>query len=181
MRGLVVGIAATGIAGQLILVLLVGAAALSIFGVQGPLALVRRTIRGGELWLAFGIAAFATMGSLFFSQVAHFIPCNICWYQRYCMYPLPLVLLPIAVRGARWAARWVLPIPLVGASLSVYHVLIEQGLAPQFAACIQSLCGLRWINEFGFVTIPTLAFTAFAIVISLLMLATANPVRQSHY
>jgi hypothetical protein len=60
----------------------------------------------------------------------------------------------------------------------VYHVLIENGLAPQFTRCLQSLpagCGLKWIEEFGFVTIPTMALTAFALVIVLLTFASGAP------
>ena len=62
----------------------------------------------------------------------------------------------------------------MGAGLSVYHVLIENGLAPQSTDCLLSTpggCGLVWINEFGYVTIPTLALTAFALVFALLLLA----------
>ena len=42
------------------------------------------------LALAFVVAAVATAGSLYFSEVAHFTPCRLCWYQRICMYPLAL-------------------------------------------------------------------------------------------
>src|SRR4051812_43692595 len=45
------------------------------------------------LWLAFLVAATATAGSLYFSEHAHFVPCNLCWYQRIAMYPLSLLLL----------------------------------------------------------------------------------------
>ena len=38
-------------------------------------------------WLAFLVAATATLGSLYFSEVAHFVPCRLCWFQRIAMYP----------------------------------------------------------------------------------------------
>ena len=38
-------------------------------------------IEGYELWLAFAVAAIATGGSLFFSEIAHFVPCELCWYS----------------------------------------------------------------------------------------------------
>jgi hypothetical protein len=37
-------------------------------------------------------------------------------------------------------------------------------------------CGLKWINEFGYVTIPTLALTAFALVFALLLFAVLDSV-----
>ena len=40
------------------------------------------------LWIAFLVAATATAGSLYFSEVADFVPCRLCWFQRIAMYPL---------------------------------------------------------------------------------------------
>ena len=46
--------------------------------------------------LAAAVAASATAGSLYFSEVADFVPCQLCWYQRIAMYPLA-VILPLAL------------------------------------------------------------------------------------
>ena len=43
---------------------------------------MRDLLWGYELWGAFVVAAIATGGSLFFSQVADYIPCEFCWFQR---------------------------------------------------------------------------------------------------
>jgi disulfide bond formation protein DsbB len=175
IRGIIVGLAGLGVAGQALAGLLLVLAVLAAIGLHTPLAFVEKNVKGLGLWLAFLVAALATAGSLFFSEIAHFTPCELCWYQRICMYPLAIATLITAVLDARRAARWLLPLPVVGAGLSVYHVLIENGLAPQTMGCLLSLpggCGLKWINEFGFVTIPTLALTAFALVIAFLLFAT---------
>jgi hypothetical protein len=34
-------------------------------------------------------------------------------------------------------------------------------------------CALKWINEFGYMTIPTLALTGFALIFVFLLLAAA--------
>lgn len=177
MRAIVVGLAGLGVAGQIAAGLLIMVAVLAALGVRTPLTFVRRQLHGYELWLAFVVAAFATSGSLFFSEVANFIPCQLCWYQRYCMYPLAPVTLIVAVMRARRAARWLLPVPVVGAGISVYHLLIENGLAPQSDDCLLSApggCALKWIHEFGYVTIPTLALTAFALVFAFLLFAAVS-------
>ena len=183
VRSIVLGLAALGAAGQAIIALLLVAALFSVVGRPAPLAFARRLISGYEHWLAFLIAALATAGSLFFSEVAHFTPCALCWYERICMYPLAILTLIAAARGGRLAARWLLPVPVIGAGLSVYHVLIENGLAPQFMACLLSLpggCGMKWIDEFGFMTIPTLALTGFALIVALLLFAAAGPKPPHH-
>jgi disulfide bond formation protein DsbB len=180
MRGIVVSLAGLGVAGQLAAAFLLIIAVLAVVGLRTPLAFVRKNLKGFELWLAFLVAALATGGSLFFSEVAHFPTCELCWYQRFCMYPLSIALLVVAVFRARRATRWLLPLPVVGAGLSIYHLLIENGLAPQTTDCLLSApggCGLMWINEFGYVTIPTLALTAFVLVFALLLFAAPTPYR----
>ena len=183
VRSIVVGLAALGAAGQAIIALVLVAALLSVVGRPALLAFVRRLISGYEHWLAFLVAALATTGSLFFSEVAHFTPCALCWYERICMYSLAILTLIAAARGGRRAARWLLPVPVIGAGLSVYHVLIENGLAPQFMACLLSLpggCGMKWIDEFGFMTIPTLALTGFTLIVAFLLFAAAGPKPPHH-
>jgi len=177
MRSLVVGLASAGVVANVMVALLVVLALLAAVGFRRPWALLRLKLQGVEVWLAFLVAAIATSGSLFFSEIAHFTPCALCWYQRFCMYPLAIATFVIATSGAVSAARWLLPLSLGGAALSLYHVLIENGLAPQTAGCLLSLpggCALKWINEFGYITIPTLALTAFALVSALLLLATPH-------
>ena len=47
------------------------------------------------------IALTATLGSLFYSEVVGYLPCEFCWFQRILMYPLALLLLVILfIKGA---------------------------------------------------------------------------------
>ena len=176
-HGTIVVLAALGVAGQVLggaLILVVLAAAV---GVRGPLRAVRNALWGYELWAAFVVAAIATGGSLFFSEIAHFVPCELCWFQRICMYPLSIVTLLAALRGDHPVARHLLPLPIVGACVSVYHLLVENGVVEQAKACLASApggCATKWIDEFGWITIPTLALTAFVLLIAFLGLAAAE-------
>ena len=135
---------------------------------------VRHALWGYELWLAFFVAALATGGSLFFSEIAHFAPCELCWFERICIYPLAIVMLLIALADDRRAARYLLPLPIVGAGLAVYHVLVERGVVSQTQGCAVSApggCATKWVEELGYVTIPVLTLTAFALLLGLLVLA----------
>jgi disulfide bond formation protein DsbB len=174
----IVLLSALGVAGQVIAAALLLVAVLALFGVGGPLRGVCRAIEGYELWLAFVVAAIATGGSLFFSEIAHFVPCELCWYQRICMYPLSILTLLMAVHDDHRAARYLLPLPVVGAGVSVYHLLIENKVVGESTTCSISApggCGVKWINEFGYMTIPTLALTAFALLFGLLLIASFAP------
>jgi disulfide bond formation protein DsbB len=170
----IVTLAALGVAGQVLaaLLLLVGLAWLA--GLRGPGDAVRRALEGYELWLVFVVASIATGGSLFFSEVAHYVPCELCWFQRIFMYPLSIVTLLAALFNDHRVARYLLPLPVIGAGFAIYHVLVEEGVVTQSQSCLVSApggCATKWIDEFGYVTIPVLALTGFALVFAFLLFA----------
>ena len=134
------------------------------------------TVDGAALWLAFLVAATATAGSLYFSEVADFVPCQLCWYQRIAMYPLAVVLLIAALRRDR-AVRWYVgPIAAIGAVISTYHYLIEWRPSLEGGACgLGPSCADIWFRELGF---ATLAFMALSGFLAILVLAVPPPVKE---
>jgi disulfide bond formation protein DsbB len=116
-------------------------------------------------YLAFGAALTATLGSLYYSEIAGFVPCTLCWYQRILMYPLSLILLIAILKQDEGVFDYVLPFSVLGLGVSTYHYLIQLGVIGHSAACTVGIpCGLRWVNYLDFVTIPLLALIAFAII-----------------
>jgi len=63
-----------GVAGQVLVGLLLLVGLLALLGVRAPLDAIRRWIWGYELWGGFVVAAIATGGSLFFSVIAGLPP-----------------------------------------------------------------------------------------------------------
>src|SRR3954451_22857335 len=177
-QDIVIILSVLGVVGQVLIVfgLLVGV--LALVGVRGPLEAIRSLLWGYELWGAFVVAAIATGGSLFYSEVAGFIPCEFCWFQRVLMYPLSILTLLIAARGDNRAARYLIPLPVVGAGTSIYHMLIERGVIEEPKACLVTGggCSTNWIikHSFGYLTIPELALTAFLLLIGFLVLASTE-------
>jgi hypothetical protein len=56
--------------------------------------------------------------------------------------------------------------------VSVYHILIENHVVATPAACeVGAGCTVKWIDYFGYMTIPTLALTAFVLLIGFLALS----------
>jgi disulfide bond formation protein DsbB len=168
---------------QILLVALAAVALVALLSRRGRrmLAAVRIGLTGSELWLAWGLALVATLGSLYFSEVAGFVPCRLCWFQRIGMYPLAALLLVAAVRrDARGAFAYAIALPVVGALVSAYHVYIELHPEAESGGCKVGVpCSVKWIEEFGFVTIPVLAITAFAAIAALLVLARAGAARRA--
>jgi disulfide bond formation protein DsbB len=175
----VIALSVLGVVGQVLIGLGLLVVLLALVGVRAPLESLRNLLWGYELWGAFVVASVATGGSLFYSEVAGFIPCEFCWFQRVLMYPLSILTLLIAARGDNRAARYLIPLPVVGAGTSIYHMLIERDVIKEPKACstlIPGGCGANWIanHSFGYLTVPTLALTAFLLLIGFLVLASAG-------
>ena len=123
-------------------------------------------------YLALAPALTAMLGSLYYSEIAGFIPCTLCWYQRILMYPLTLIILVGIFKQDEYLPDYVWPFSVIGIGVSTYHYLIELGVLDHPAACAVGIpCNVRWVNYFGFVTIPFMALTAF-MMITVIMAAT---------
>ncbi|MCW2920792.1 MAG: disulfide oxidoreductase [Thermoleophilia bacterium] len=136
---------------------------------RSPLRAIGLRIGHDALKLAWLVAAVATAGSLYMSEVRHFEPCPLCWYQRIAMYPL-VVLLGIAVLRRDHLARWyAIPIALVGLAIGAYHYQLERFPDQDAIACTSSVpCTTIWFEQLGYITIPMMAMSAFALVVVIL-------------
>jgi disulfide bond formation protein DsbB len=132
-------------------------------------------VRPLALWLALLVALTATSGSLYFSEVAHFTPCALCWYQRIAMYPMVVILGIAALRGDAGVALYAVPVAAIGALISAWHIGVERipGL-PSGACSLDVPCSLIYVQVVGFVTIPTMALAGFLSIITLLSLARSG-------
>src|SRR3954454_6123846 len=147
--------------------------ALIVPSARGSLADAADAVAPAALWAAFALAAVALAGSLFYSEHAGFIPCRLCWYQRIAMYPLVVILFGAALRrDVRGAMFYGAPLAIIGAAVSIYHIWIEYHPEDETPGCkVGAPCTVRWIDEYGYITIPVLALTAFVAIVCLLWLA----------
>ncbi len=65
------------------------------------------------------------------------------------MYPLSIVSLLAAAANDRRISRYLLPLPLVGAGVSVYHLLIENTVIEEPPACAVggAGCAVKWTTS----------------------------------
>ena len=122
--------------------------------------------------LALIQAIVAFLGSMYFSNIAGYPPCVLCWYQRILMFPLVLTLIVGIVRKDRLVHQYVLPAAIIGWIISLYHNLLYYKWIPDtLAPCTTGVsCTTKFIEYFGFVTIPFLAFVAFSVIITLMLI-----------
>ena len=135
----------------------------------------------GAVAFALIVAVVATVGSLYLSEGAHFLPCRLCWYQRIAMYPLTIILGSAVARRRRDVHWYVIPVAAVGAVISSYHVLLERFPRLESSICeVSNPCTLIWTRRFGYQTIPTMALTAFLLIIVALLVGVASDQRDAN-
>lgn len=120
-------------------------------------------------FVALLAALVALCGSLFFSEILGWIPCQLCWIQRILMYPLSLILMVGILRDDRGVYMYVLPLSLAGMAVSLYHYLeVLKVIAP--SPCVGSVpCSVDYLTPiltgpWSFIKIPFLALVAFTII-----------------
>ena len=124
--------------------------------------------------VATAVATVATVGSLWMSEGAGYPPCILCWYQRIAMYPLVVVLAVASWR--RDATVWLTTVPIaaIGSAISIWHIIIERNPALGGPCDPEAPCAVRWVEEFGVFTLPTMALAGFTTIIVLSLAARSR-------
>lgn len=128
----------------------------------------------------FLITFLATFGSLFYSEYAGYIPCKLCWLQRIFMYPQLFLFLTAYFLNDKKVFSYSLVLSTVGLIIALYHYLLQFGIikSDNCAAIGYSVsCVKQFVAEFGFVTIPLMAVSAFLLLILYSLLVLKNKIK----
>lgn len=112
-------------------------------------------------------ALLATTGSLFYSDVMGYMPCELCWYQRILMYPLVIIYGAAMFKKDINVAFAGLILSGIGFFVSTYHYLVQKVAAFQEmgGSCSGPVpCNAVYVDYLGFITIPFLAGVAFLVI-----------------
>lgn len=124
------------------------------------------------LLLAFIVALVATSGSLYYSEVALYPPCKLCWFQRIFMYPQVILLGMSLYRKEKSIIPYSIGLSIVGGLIAAYHYYMQVSPSSVFIPCstvgISVSCTAREFTHLGYITIPMMSLTAFLLIIALL-------------
>lgn len=125
----------------------------------------------GLLFLAWVLAAVSALGSIFFSHIMEFAPCVLCWYQRICLFPLVIILATGLFPFDKRVTVYALPLAIAGWLTAFYHNLLYSGVIPKdLEPCTKGVsCTEKYIDLFGFLTIPMLSLISFSAIVTLLV------------
>lgn len=119
--------------------------------------------------LAFSlvVASLATLGSLFYSEVAGFTPCKLCWIQRIFMYPQMLILGIATWKNDKTVSRYVIPLSAIGILFAGYHYALQRLpnlIVPCTTVGFSLGCSEQFVMNYGYITIPMMSLTAFLMI-----------------
>jgi disulfide bond formation protein DsbB len=146
-------------------------------GARDRLLDLRVALASSGLAIAALITTTAMAGSLYLSEVAHLVPCRLCWYQRIAMYSLAVLLIAAAIRRDRNIRFYGMLLASLGTLVSTYHYLVERfpSLERGVSCDPSNPCSVTLIWELHFISIPFMAGSAF--VLAFLVLALTPPER----
>jgi len=130
------------------------------------------------LVFSFLISLFASVFPLVYSEIIHFLPCVLCWWQRIFMFPT-LFLFGTALwdkdrKVVRYAASLLSAGFLISAYQNFFYYFGETSSTPCDASGVS--CYQHLVSEFGgYISIPMLALTAFFALLTLLAVAHFYP------
>ncbi|MBW0170501.1 MAG: disulfide bond formation protein B [Hydrogenophaga sp.] len=125
------------------------------------------------LLTAWLVATVATASALFIGEVMLMVPCQLCWYQRICMFPLAIMLGMACCSDDRRGAVYALPLALLGAAIALYHTLLVAEFIPKaWIPCSAGVsCADQKLEILHGIPIPWLSLAAFVAIAALLMLS----------
>lgn len=157
---------------------------LDILGIIGfhlfaPKGKMSQMVKRHALKLVAGIGLLSIVGSLTYSELLNFAPCKLCWFQRIFLYPSFIIGLIGYSKRDQNALRYTLALSAIGIVISSYHYFLQmsgvEGL-PCSTVGQSDSCGGVFVKQFGYITIPLMAWTLnlYIIVVSYLGLKQKN-------
>lgn len=129
-------------------------------------------LRSYNLVLAWFVVLVATASVLVAQYAFALNPCELCWYQRACLFPMVVILGVAAFRDDRRVRIYVAPLAGLGALFALYHYLEQRipalaGISPCTAGVP---CNHQYINWLGFISFPLMSLVTFVLVGVLVLL-----------
>lgn len=131
--------------------------------------------------LSFLTALGAVVGSLFYSNIIGYAPCELCWWQRILLYPQVILFLTALKYKTTDVFKYAWRLSVLALIISVYQAYVQAGgssVLPCTAA--GSACAKVFVNAFGYITIPMMSVTVCAYLILFALVALHHEKNNSH-
>ena len=126
------------------------------------------------LWIGFLVSFVGSAVTLIHSGMFGLPPCPLCWWQRAFLYP-QVILFAVALfwKRDRRIADYSIALSVVGLGIALYHHVLQMYPSGSLPCPSQGgiSCGQILFLEFGYITYPMMAISAFAFLIVVMLFA----------
>ncbi|MDB5237787.1 MAG: thiol-disulfide oxidoreductase-like protein [Candidatus Kaiserbacteria bacterium] len=166
----------------LITLMALGSVALNVALILGTIvacvpawrARVFPTVRNNARVIVFLLSALSVAGTLLLQYAGALNPCVLCWWQRVFMYPIVIISFIAFLKNTDFSgiADYVLAMSVVGGAIALYQHLLQVLPSGLLIPCdAAGDCSVRSVFKFGFVTIPWMALSVFAVFVLIAIIA----------
>lgn len=136
-----------------------------LFRIKNPF---KTAIMSAQTEITFFIGLFATAGSMLLSLYFQLAPCDLCWYQRMFMFPIPVLAFIATVRKDIGARVYMFALSLIGLLFAGHHIFLQLNIfksVPAFCNPASTVdCATPDFVYYGFVTVPVMSFALFLLL-----------------
>jgi disulfide bond formation protein DsbB len=140
-------------------------------------------VRGKAMLLAFLVSLVSVLGSLTYSDILGYEPCKLCWIQRIFMYPQVFLLGLALWKKDLSVFFYSVVLSSIGGIIALYHYITQLGWNPLNLPCAavgySVSCAKVFVLNFGYITIPVMAFSAFVFMVMIILLAQKSKAETS--
>ena len=145
-----------------------------IIGWIARASFVQSIARHAGLLIA-GIFSAATLLSFVYQYGFGYEPCLLCWYQRIAIIPIAILAWTADLRKSTLLQTQLLTLSVLGFIIAVIHVIIDVFPTGADICGAGPSCLIRYVYEFGYVTIPVMSATVLGAGILLTLLSKRYP------
>lgn len=121
------------------------------------------------------IFSSATLMSFVYQYGFGYEPCLLCWYQRIAIIPIAILGWTADLRKSTLLQTQLLVLSVAGFVVALVHVIIDVFPTGTDICGAGPSCLIRYVYEFGYVTIPVMSATVLLAGILLTLLARRYP------
>lgn len=118
-----------------------------------------------SLYFAWLLASIGVIINLYISEGLDLEPCDLCWLQRVCLFPLPIILIQAVWKNQRSIVRYVIPLPIIGFFLALTQMIAKKMSLTDISCMEGQFCKLKVVDTaYAVVTVPLASLILFALI-----------------
>ncbi len=121
--------------------------------------------------LGFIVSLGGLIGSLVYSNIIGFAPCDLCWIQRIFLYPQAFLFAVALWKKDKTAiVNYSLVLTIVGLLVALNHNLLAWTDFSVLPCSATVSCTKVYVDIFGYITIPIMSLTTFVVLLGIMLI-----------